>query len=61
MDLGFNLMGIFVSLHGSISNFDIISASPVLASINANRRPICVEQTRYYKYIFDILMNIWNT
>jgi len=33
-------MGIFVYLHGNISNFDIISASPVLASINANRRPI---------------------
>lgn len=40
IDLGFNLIGIFVCLHGNISNFDIISASPVLASISANRIPI---------------------
>jgi len=40
IDLGFNLMGIFVFLHGNISNFDIISANAVLASITANRIPV---------------------
>lgn len=40
MDLGLKLIGICVSLHGSTSYFDNISASPFLASINAKRIPI---------------------
>lgn len=40
IDFGAISIGFFVYLHGLISNFDIISASPVLASINANLKPI---------------------
>lgn len=39
IDLGLVLIGVCVSLHGDTSNFDNISASPVLASIIANRKP----------------------
>lgn len=42
IDLGFNFIGICVSLQGNTSNFDIISAIPVLASIIANRKPVNV-------------------
>lgn len=39
IDLGLILIVVCVSLHGDTSNFNNISASPVFASIIANRIP----------------------
>lgn len=51
-ELGLIFIGIFnVSLHGLTSNFDIISANPVLVSIIANRIPVVFGLNKTLKQI----------